>query len=445
MGSSRAPPLMRRRFFGTAALAAAGALAGSIAAGAYARHREQRERLAVLGGHLFADPTLDFTAQVALGATYYGAGNPGQLFAILSRIRDGDFESAYQAYLLAGREARQWADESLRKRHLISARAAFLWAANYLYSSLYFLDGTADPSRLSPTWREYAQCWAHGASLSTPGVERVEIPYEDTTLTGWFFRVDESRRRRPLVILNNGADGSELDMYVLGAAGGLARGYNCLTFNGPGQGDALWVKRLFFRPDWERVITPVVNYATAHPEVDSDRLALIGISQGGYFVSRALAFEHRIRAGVADPGVWDIGEVGTRQLPGPLRALLAAGEKTSFDRDVAMLLKLQPRARSLLAFRMRPYGLNSYYDLLQAVQKYQLADVAEKIRCPMLVINPQSEQFFVGQPQRLYDALKCPKTLLNFTRKEGADLHCEVNAPGYRDLRVYDWLDENMG
>jgi hypothetical protein len=38
--------------------------------------------------------------------------------------------------------------------------------------------------------------------------------------------------------------------------------------------------------------------------------------------------------------------------------------------------------------------------------------------------------------------LRSPKTLVAFTRDQGADLHCELNAPGYRDFRIYNWLDE---
>ncbi len=177
----------------------------------------------------------------------------------------------------------------------------------YLYASLYFLDGTADPSRMLPTWKQYESCWTAAAALSSPAIERVEIPYERTTLTEWFFRASGAKERRPLVILNNGADASELAMLVMGGAAGTARACHCLTFNGPGQGDSLWLKGTYFRPDREKVITPVVDFAVAHPEVDGKRIALVGISQGGYWVPRALAFEHRVAAGVADPGVWNLG------------------------------------------------------------------------------------------------------------------------------------------
>jgi len=438
------PGLTRRRFLGAAALAATGAAAGGVAGGEYFHHRARKQAAEFLSGRLFSDLTFDFTTRIALGASYYGCANPGKVFAIASQITDGDFESAYRAFYAAGAEAEGWAEEARQKNHDVSAREAYLWAANYYFSSLYFLDGTADPARLLPTWKQYESCWAEAAARFTPPVERVEIPYEGTALTGWLFRASDARQRRPLMILNNGSDASELDMFVMGGAGALARGYNCLTFNGPGQGDALWLKKLYFRPDWEKVITPVVDFALAHPEVDAKRIALAGVSQGGYWAPRALAFEHRIAAGIADPGVCNLAETWTRRLPKSLIRLLDAGEKEKFDREVGMVVRFNRRMKIMMAFRMRPYGMTSYYDVFQSVRQYDLKDVAAGIRCPMLVTNPEAEPFFPGQARELYGMLRCPKTLLDFTAEQGAALHCEVNAPGYRDFRIYNWLDETL-
>jgi hypothetical protein len=252
LSGTTSPHVTRRGFLGTAVVAATGAAAGGFASGGYFHHRAREQAAEFMAGQLFADPIFDFTTRIALGASYYGCANPGKIFAIASKITDGDFESAYQAYHAAGTEANQWAEEAARRNHRVSAREAYLWAANYFFAALYFLDGTTNPTRLLPTWKQYESCWTAAAALFTPPIERVEIPYENTTLTGWLFRASDSKERRPLVILNNGADGSELDMLAIGGAGGLARGYNCLTFNGPGQGDALWLKKMYFRPDWER-------------------------------------------------------------------------------------------------------------------------------------------------------------------------------------------------
>ncbi len=437
------PTLTRRRFLGTSA-ASAGLLVGALGAGLVEHNNAKAASRTMLSGHFFDDPTFDFQTQIVLGSSYYGGGNPGMLFSIMSQIDDGDVESAYQAFHNAGLQARAWAEESAQGGHAISAREAYIWAANYLFTSMYFIDGSADVARFGPSYEAYQACWSKAAALLSPAVERLSIPYEGSTLTGWLFRVDASRQKRPLVIMNNGADGSELDMYLTGAAGGLKRGYNVLTFNGPGQGDALWNRHLAFRPDWEKVITPVVDFAIGHPEVDARRIGLIGISQGGYFVPRALAFEHRIKAAVADPGVWDIGDVATHHLPGQMRALLDANKKEQFDQEMAFALKLSGRSKDMLAFRMRPYGVSSYFDFMKALQQYHLKDVVQQITTPMLVTNPASEQFFVGQAEQLFDALQCDKTQLNFTKAEGADIHCELNAPGYRDLRIYNWLDERL-
>ena len=99
----------------------------------------------------------------------------------------------------------------------------------------------------------------------------------------------------------------------------------------------------------------------------------------------------------------------------------------------------------MLRFRMRPYGMTSFYDAFRTVQDYKLAEVAGRIRCPMLITDPEGEQFFPGQARKLYDALGCPKTIVHFAREQGADQHCEVAAPGLRDFTIYNWLDETLG
>jgi alpha-beta hydrolase superfamily lysophospholipase len=92
---------------------------------------------------------------------------------------------------------------------------------------------------------------------------------------------------RPTVIYNNGFDSTQEDSYVAIGAAALRRGYNVLTFDGPGQGAAIRQQKLVFRPDWEAVTSPVIDYANTRPEIDSKRLALFGYSLGAYLVTRA--------------------------------------------------------------------------------------------------------------------------------------------------------------
>jgi hypothetical protein len=103
---------------------------------------------------------------------------------------------------------------------------------------------------------------------------------------------------------------------------------------------------------------------------------------------------------------------------------------------------LSESAKSYLNFRMRPYGFTSYYDTFKAVLDYSLADVAQNIRCPMLITEPANESFWPGQSRQLYGLLTSPKKLVHFSESDGADLHCEPQGLGIRDLRIFNWLDE---
>lgn len=397
------------------------------------------------GPYFFKHPTFEIIFLTALGRAYHSGGNVGKVLYLTRQVEEGNHESAYEAFKSAADESRAIADESARQGHKESARQAYLWAQNYYDSSTYFIDGSGDPSRFLPTWELLYDCWLKSLPFFDPPVEAVDIPYEGTHLRGFFFRSRDataSKAKRPLLILSNGSDGSLLDMWLWGGAGAIARGYNCLTFDGPGQGYALWKQQLYFRSDWEKVISPVVDYALSRPEVDPKRIAVQGISQGGYWVPRAAAFEKRIAAAIADPGVVDVSTSWTASLPKPMLELLTAGRKTEFDSFMAKTMN--PSTKSNLNFRMRPYGFDSYYDTFKAVLSYNLTEVAGQIRCPTLITEPANESYWPGQSQRLYDLLTCPKKLAHFSESDGADLHCEPKGTGLRDLRIFDWLDETL-
>ena len=62
------------------------------------------------------------------------------------------------------------------------------------------------------------------------------------------------------------------------AAQAVKHGYNCLIFEGPGQGELIRIHKRPFRADWEKVVTPVVDFALKRPEVDPEKTALLGYS-----------------------------------------------------------------------------------------------------------------------------------------------------------------------
>lgn len=175
------------------------------------------------------------------------------------------------------------------------------------------------------------------------------------------------------------------------------------------------------------------------PDVDAQRLTAIGVSQGGYWLPRALAFEHRFVAAVADPGVVDVFTSWAGQLPKELIELVDTGQRETFDKVTASIPSTPAQEREF-ASRTRPYGTDDLFDVLTLARQYALGDLIQKISTPLLVTSPDKEQFWPGQSQQLYDALPATKELARFTREQGADWHCEPLGRRQVDQRVFDWF-----
>ena len=392
----------------------------------------------------YEDEGFNFAVLMALGGAYHGIADAGEVLATIERVPEGDRETWIREWASIAERLERAGARSLGGGHRVSARAALLRASHYFDIASAMAPGTSDAAAFTRLWERHRTCWDQACALFDPPVERVGIPYQGSILEGYFFTPDTSRAPRPTLILNNGSDGPVIAMWSYGGRSALARGWNAITFDGPGQGAALHRTRTYFRHDWEAVITPVVDYLHTRPDVDVSRIALQGISQGGYWVPRAAAFERRLAAIVADPGVIDVGASWLRHLPSEVRALLDAGESKVFDE--IMTSDTTPAQKAVLAWRMAPYGTSSPFEAYRAAMKFRLDDaVIARIACPTLILDPDDEQFWPGESRALYDKLACPKQILRFTTDEGANWHCEPAAQSLRDERVFDWLETVVG
>lgn len=402
--------------------------------------------------YVFQYDEFQFQFLIALGAVYERAADVGELFAAASQIADGDYDSWCATFSTLGDRVRAIAEVSEAAGNRVSAREAYLRASSYYAQAAFFTLGTSTPDQLLSVWEVHRDSFDRFAALLDVPAEQVSIPYEGTTLPGYALTVDDSGQPRPWLVMNNGSDGTVTDMWTQGAAAGLRRGWNVLIFDGPGQGAALYRQKLYFRPDWEAVLTPVVDWLVARDDVDAEQLAVMGISQGGFWVPRALAFEHRFAAAIADPGVFDVSTSWTAQLPAGTmeeylnappdeQAQIAAG----IDQGVEQYSAQDPTVRFTLTARMAPYGVTKLSELLLLVAKYTLSDVVGQIRTPVLVADPEGESFWPGQSAQLYNALPGPKELAPFTAAEGADLHGEPKATGLRAQVFFDWLARTTG
>jgi hypothetical protein len=396
----------------------------------------------------FKNDDFAFLTEIALGSVYHQAADVGEVLTTVDRIHDGKAQSWVDEWTGTADRLEREAIANAGRGRTSSAAGQYLRASLYYSIATYSADGTGDATLFASLWEKHRASWDQFVDLADLGgsvATRIEIPYEDTTLPGYFFRSGAAGEPRRTLIFNNGSDGSVVGAWTDGIASALARGWNAMTFDGPGQNAALVRQGLPFRPDWEKVITPVVDFLSARADVDGAKLALLGVSQAGYWVPRALAFEHRIAAGVADPGVVDISTTVLGHLPHMMLKLLEAGDQDKFNRDMEWSLKISPSTRSMLALRMRPYGVTTPFEFFSASRDYALTDkVIAQITAPVLVTNPDNEQFWPGQSQELFDKLTSKKAIVAFTEAEGADSHCEPAASGMRGERIFDWLEEQI-
>ena len=394
--------------------------------------------------YFFKHEQMDFEVQIMLGSCSFGSVEIGEVLATIERIPNGDFEAWYTEWYALAERIHGVAERCMEGGHAVSAREAYLRAANYYAAANLMIDGSHDISRREPTWMKQLECWELFCSLQQPAAERIEIPYENTPMPGYFFKPDRPGPH-PVVIFANGSDGSLCGMWAEGVASALKRGYAALVFDGPGQNSMLWQHNVPFRHDWEHVITPVVDALLLRKDVDATRLALSGISQGGYWILRALAFEHRIAVGIADPGVMNVFTAMSEHLPKRMLKLLDEENEKQFNKDMEFGMHFAGKAqRQMLAWRMKPYGTDNAYTMFKCAQQYNLRDVIKQITCPVFISDPEHEQFWPGQAQEVYDALECPKTLVHFAAEDGVDWHCEPKGRAVYDQRMFDWLHTVM-
>ncbi|MGY5101519.1 alpha/beta hydrolase family protein [Streptomyces sp. 900105245] len=378
----------------------------------------------------------------------YGGADFGEVVSTGERIVEGDYDSWYVEWLATADRVSGEAEKALAADHRVSARDGFLRASNYYRSAEFFLHGQPCDPRHDHAYDRSVACFRAAAALFTPVIEPVEIPYEDTTLPGYLYRVDDSGTPRPTLIMHNGFDGTAEELHFFGAMAGVERGYNVLAFDGPGMPGPRHHEGLVFRPDWENVITPVVDFTETLPEVDDNRVALLGLSMGGILAPRAAAFEHRLAALIAVDGLYDLGQTSVRNIPGTreeAERLLRAQAAPELDAALEQIMTRDPIARWAINHGMYVMGVDTPRAFNASYLDYTLQDgTAERIQCPTLVCDAEEDMFFKGQPEQLYDHLTCPRTLMTFTAEEGAGAHCHPGAMRLSIARIYDWLDDTL-
>ncbi len=391
---------------------------------------------------IFKDEPFSFELLRAVGYAPYGGADIGECLKTAYEIKEGDFESWYEEWNKTAQRVHALADEALAHNQRVSAREAYWRASNYYRTAEFFLHGNREDPRILETWGKSRDTFREAMQLLDTPVEAVQIPYENTVLPGYFYRPDDSVKPRPTLIVNCGFDSTKEESYFEVAAAAIQRQYNCLTFEGPGQGSLIREQQIPLRYDWEKVITPVIDYLLTRPDVEPSQVALMGVSIGGYMAPRAAAFDHRLAAVIANDGLY------TYRFSDKTRALMPVAKwfgRGAAEYGLRQSMKRNTGVRWAIGQGLYAFNVDSIWDLIEATEPCSLEGIAERVTCPTLVCEAENDHFFAGQPKQLYEALTCPKTFMRFTAEEGADTHCHFGALLLCNYRMFEWLDETLG
>ncbi|MFE5676418.1 alpha/beta hydrolase family protein [Streptomyces erythrochromogenes] len=401
---------------------------------------------------LFADPGFNFAGLLALGAAGMRASEVGEVLTAVNTINAaGLSEQTYTDTF------RSWGDRLAappaagRDGGTPSQTRRFrsLRAAQYYAQALFYVLGTDEPGDEEAVYRAGRKAWDTFARLCTPAAVTDTVPWGKTRLPLWFFRPDGPAERRPTVILTNGSDGQNLDMWTYGVSAALDRGWNALVYDGPGQGQLLFVEEIPFTTRWETVVSPLVDWLLRREDVDGERIALTGLSMGGNLAPRAAAFEHRLAAVVAQPGClspWLGFDKELRDIVTPDKAetnrIWNEEVVPELTPQLAFTVKKRFEIFDRQALRQAREGkvLTDLWTPAQVAIGLDITKVVGRIKAPTLVLDYDFEQFYPGQPREMYELLRTRREYVKLTKATGAQLHCSPMAPQQHCEVVFDWL-----
>ncbi len=240
----------------------------------------------------------------------------------------------------------------------------------------------------------------------------VEIPFEHSTMRGLLLIPEGAPKDVPVVIVVAGATGYKEENYTA-ALKLWERGIATLSFDGPGQGEAMLFRDYVLTVDnYERAVKAAMDFVRADERV-GDKIALYGISYGGYLAARAACFFSDELAACVSRG----GCAVTNDLVYPL-------EKRFMDK---FMVKIKERDM----------------DKARAIcDQMDITDHLPKLKCPYLVANSE-EDFVVGTngAHDLYNlaGAKDKEIYLAPSRE-----HCADDLDPLISCYVADWLVDRL-
>ncbi|MSP96614.1 MAG: alpha/beta fold hydrolase [Betaproteobacteria bacterium] len=362
---------------------------------------------------------------IAKGMAPYAAVALEEIDRVVQRLhqRIGEPHAWWEEWTAVAAQVEHEADTAAAEGRHATAGNYYLRAGSYYYTGERMLPPGEEKLAL---YRKSLRCSQEGLKRRYPNLEIVDVPYEGTALPAYFIKSPTASDRAPTVVLFDGLDNCK-EMSVLFAGVELAfRGFHTLAIDGPGQGEALRLRNLPSRYDYEVPGKAAYEYVAARPDVDPKRVAIMAYSAGGYYAPRAAAFEKRYAACVAWGPHYDYHAVWQKRWEA-----MQKDEKSNATSHFQLPWVL---------------GVADMEAAMEKLKKFTLAGVAQLITCPMLVCWGEEDKLTPrAVAHKLYDSVGSKdKTLKIFTPQSGGAEHCQVDNRQVGTDYIADWLEARL-
>ncbi|WP_048774920.1 alpha/beta fold hydrolase [Sanguibacter keddieii] len=318
-------------------------------------------------------------------------------------------------------------------------------AAWHLYELAAFYLGANDPRK-----RSFIDAMSTRFDEARNGLAltRHAIPYRGGKLTAMRWEADPTDRAQApegtprTLIMMNGFDGYAEGIIDF-ASHFPTRPFDIITFDGPGQGHTA-LAGMPLEPEWERPTEAVLDY------FGIDNAAALGVSFGGYLVTRAAAYCPRISHVITFDMMYRLLDGLTLPLPRALRPIANAvvgNPRPAWLIDAA--LRVAPRFSADLAWKLQQArhltGLHRPSQVLRAFGDYTMEPLEGRITQPCLILAGDADQYVpferLGDVRR---ALRNAKSLgvRAFRHAQDPDMaqHCQIGDLDRAFAIMGDWL-----
>jgi dienelactone hydrolase len=256
--------------------------------------------------------------------------------------------------------------------------------------------------------------------------QRVEIPIVGGTMPALWCPAPGDGPR-PAVVYCNGLDSCKELLWWSRLPEALARrGISTLCVDQPGSGEALRLQGLPVDPHSETWASKAVDWLEAQIEVDPARIGMSGISLGGHFAPRAVAYEPRFASGA----VW------------------GANHNWREVQDKRLRREGENPVPHYWAHVFWAFGASDMDDFLARSADMNLNGHMDRIRVPFLVTHGEKDrQIGLEYAHQAYDQLvNSPRRELKiFTEREGGVEHVGADNMSYGRDFIADWFAETLG